>query len=1119
MADPMKRKKIYSPTVAVNTLNGRGAGHKAFRGPSIEPPAPKRPRSFYSDSRLVPPLPPHDDIAEVDRDASSLLGSQEGVSHDSRSVIFRGFGAMEESAKYNEGRSNRRRRRGSAESRRLPSIESGRDEIVDDFDELGEPRASTLWQRSKNQSSSAATSSTPRVVDSADTYILQPRHSRPSHGLQMSRINRKRPSHDSDNEDELNTSLNGFARKRNPPSVSQRADLARTRWANPKTPGLDAITISVPISSAVCTPNHRYVADLSSDGEGTAKREKNCYLRSQEGIPEQLCAFDENGIRLEEYSWLKITKKLAKLHHHPESNLLKVSQSLDPTAKIGAKMVLKLFEPAHAAQVVAWTKQVLRSADVREETCDKLIQTYDTTLGEVSRGITNSPKEASSVRNPGEGSKQDGSRIASVQEPPASPVVRKVRSQGRLKDLMQLSSQATPPRQATTPGKAPSLPQRSLRSGQSGGNAHVSPEPPTPAVHRWSEQHQGSLLMESCEWPLQFRRTTVDKDDIPRLDEGQCLNDNLIGFGLRYLFDEFSTRHPDLNKRVYLHNSFFYEKLKSGKGRSINYEGVKSWTSKVDLLAYDYIIVPVNECYHWWVAIICNPGRLDPDAPKARGNGDDASSTATERNQDVTDAIPPGLEMTDAVDKRSPHESPTEELSQLAIDSPREPANTKPDVGANDQHGEVLDLIADDVTVVGDLSPKTGKGAKHGKKHSGPPPRKISLENTKIITLDSLGASHSPAVTALKQYLIAEFADKRNKIITDVPAQLGMKAVNIPEQNNFCDCGVYLLGYIQEFVRNPDRFVHTLLRKEVPDWKFDPSQLRELWRETIFFVHKKQQSKKRGADESKLADAAHSSQAANGVPGKIPNEGAVARIRSRPGSVSARPSPSQSRVTSPKPEKDVAIETAISPTSQSRMEIVPDSDSEMAPHPASDPVREASPHHTSPNGKIQAPPDESHQEGSGDEVLLVQARDEVSRPVKKMKPSKRPEVRDILDEEPKFISKLPSSSPPPRQQSPDRVEELTPKAFYGNDKPKASRPSPTTTTATKLAPDPTRPPAVASSPISIPVKRYKKPTEPRGVILGPSPYFVVSDIPVVQKAELVRRAEHIDLTEDETMRS
>ncbi|KAK3685517.1 hypothetical protein B0T22DRAFT_465858 [Podospora appendiculata] len=1081
----------------------------------MEPPSSKRQRTFYSDSRL---LSQNDDIAEVDRDASSLLGSQEGVPHASRPVFFREFIDVEGSAKFKEGRSNRRRRRGSAESRRLPSIESGRDEIVDDFDELGEPRISTWRQRSKTQQSSAATSLAPQIVDSADTYILQTRPSRLSHGSQTSRINKKRPNHESDNEDELNTSLHGFARRSNPPSVSQRGDLSRTTWANPKTPILDTITISVPVLSAVCTPNHRYVADLSGGGGGGAERKSGCYLRSQEGTPEQLCAFDENGNRLEEYSWLKITKKLAKLHHHPESNLVKVSQSMDPTAKIGSKMVLKLFEPAHAAQVVAWAKEALRSAEVREETCDKLTQTYDTTLTEVSRGLANSPKEASSSRKLVEGSKQDGSRIDSVLIPPTSPVVRTVSSRGLLKDQMQLSSQATAPQHAPTPGKAQPLSQRSLRSGQSRGNVLVAPEAPAPAVHRWSEEHQGSSKMASWDGPLQFRRTTVDKDDIPRLDEGQCLNDNLIGFGLRYLFDEFASRHPDLNKRVYMHNSFFYEKLKSGKGRSINYEGVKSWTSKVDLLAYDYIIVPVNECYHWWVAIICNPGRLDPDATKARGNGDDTSSTATERNQDVTDAAPSDSELTDAVDKRFPHESPTTNLSQPAINSPREPANTKPGVGANDEHGEILDLVADDVTVVGDISPKPGKVAKQGRKHCGPPPRKYSVENTKIITLDSLGSSHSPAVTALKQYLVAEFADKRNKIITDAPAQLGMKAVNIPEQNNLCDCGVYLLGYIQEFVKNPDQFVHTLLRREVPDWKFDPSQLRELWRETIFCEHKKQQSKKRGAGESRLTATTQPAQAANGAHVKTPKERAEARNLAGAGSVSAGPSPSQSRITSPSPDKSVSVGTTISPTMHSPTEIAPGSDSELVPRPSVEAVREISPHHKSPNGKIHVSSDASHQEGSGDEVLLVQARDEVVRPVKKMKSMKRPEARNELDDEPKFISKLPSSSPPPHQQSPDRVEEVGPNDFYSNDKPKALRPSLTTTTTTGLASAPKRT-SLASSPISIPVKRAGRPAKPRQAILERSPYFVVSDIPVVQKAELVRRAEHIDLTEDEIMRS
>ncbi|KAL1841434.1 hypothetical protein VTJ49DRAFT_7049 [Mycothermus thermophilus] len=330
----------------------------------------------------------------------------------------------------------------------------------------------------------------------------------------------------------------------------------------------------------------------------------------------------------------------------------------------------------------------------------------------------------------------------------------------------------------------------------------LSLSPPPVAIHRWSEENPD--WARDWKMPLIFARTTVDKEDIPRLDEGQCLNDNLIGYGLRYLFDKLGSRHPDLHRRVYLHNSFFYEKLKAGRG-AINYDGVKNWTAKVDLLSYDYIVVPVNEHYHWWVAIICNPGRLDPDAKKDLDKSGSPESKA--------DGEPSDVEMTD--------------LPPNQLDPPRtNPAVDQVEIAKSD----IVDLVSGEKDGSAELSSSPKARRMRKPKASAKP---LNPKDPRIITLDSLGSTHPQAIGHLKKYLLAEFKHKRNKEITDTPQQLGMKAVNIPEQNNLCDCGIYLLGYIQEFVQDPDRFIDTLLRRERPEWRFNPSDLRNLWRETI----------------------------------------------------------------------------------------------------------------------------------------------------------------------------------------------------------------------------------------------------------------------------------------------
>jgi sentrin-specific protease 7 len=135
-----------------------------------------------------------------------------------------------------------------------------------------------------------------------------------------------------------------------------------------------------------------------------------------------------------------------------------------------------------------------------------------------------------------------------------------------------------------------------------------SPIPWTDLNPDWSKEWRSSIIYP----PTGENRARVDKQDVGRLNEGEFLNDNLIVFYLRWLQCQLEKGKPRTAKRIFFHkNSFFYSKLTSPeKGmRGLNYAAVERWT-KDDLLHYDYIIVPVNEHMHWYVAIICNAPKL-----------------------------------------------------------------------------------------------------------------------------------------------------------------------------------------------------------------------------------------------------------------------------------------------------------------------------------------------------------------------------------------------------------------------------------------------------------------------------------------------------------------------------
>ena len=329
----------------------------------------------------------------------------------------------------------------------------------------------------------------------------------------------------------------------------------------------------------------------------------------------------------------------------------------------------------------------------------------------------------------------------------------------------------------------------------------------------WKKQWHKSLVFPAAG----KNRTTVDADDIARLDDGEFLNDNLISFYIRYLHLKMEVENPELLSSVYFFNTFFFEKLRSTKGK-INYEGVKAWTAKLDLLSYKYIVVPVNENAHWYMAIICN-------APNALYG------------------IPEDDDVVEVEYSKGPE---------------------SPDV-------KDIQRVMSDVSIR-DVSPRLGANLSSPSAVSSPPPRTpkagadaaaphVDPRLPKIVTLDSLGSPHPATCKALKEYLIEEAKDKKGAELARIPN--GMTAKRIPEQDNFCDCGVYVLGYMEEFLKNPSETVRRLLQKEPMNWVIRPSILRNDVRDLLFKFQEEQQVRLEGEKRAKRQQLAQKKAAVN----------------------------------------------------------------------------------------------------------------------------------------------------------------------------------------------------------------------------------------------------------------
>ncbi|KAJ2868103.1 hypothetical protein GGH94_000371 [Coemansia aciculifera] len=412
----------------------------------------------------------------------------------------------------------------------------------------------------------------------------------------------------------------------------------------------------------------------------------------------------------------------------------------------------------------------------------------------------------------------------------------------------------------------------------------------------------------------------VGGSDIYRLRSGEFLNDTIIEFYMRYIGENLRTTDAKLYERCFFFNTFFFKKL-SQRSRAIACDGdedpmgvvysqLKKWTASVDLFGKDYIFVPINENIHWYLAIIANPRAMlsaKPEAPHSYPSRSDSgaaslgglvsqpaasltvdlpppsspltsllSSGPTPAN--LEDAFPSVLEDGNGDNDIEMGDSPDNEnmvnvsavLSQaksaLTPSTSELEADIKSDLNLG--NGDSTSLSGDKLPPqhVIDLSneamPLAGAAATDVLKAK---PKFVDPETTpSIIILDSLGNRHQPTFGLLRGYMQAEANYRHHH--TDVAEVMIGKYAKVPLQTNLCDCGVFLLQYIENFLKDPTMFMsHVLNSADMRAW-FDTGLMREkrgsMMRLAIRLANEHEQLQKSKAD-AKDSTKSEFQQAAN----------------------------------------------------------------------------------------------------------------------------------------------------------------------------------------------------------------------------------------------------------------
>ncbi|EXA49699.1 hypothetical protein FOVG_02745 [Fusarium oxysporum f. sp. pisi HDV247] len=523
-------------------------------------------------------------------------------------------------------------------------------------------------------------------------------------------------------------------------------------------------------------------------------------------------------------SWLQVLRSSVKgvKHNNTNSPIVLISRSARTSFSCG-KLALKFVSDADASFFIHWLHGL--PCLVQHET-DKLDATFHCAKKEADGYRTNSAK-ASGIFLPDDSHRANSARPQQHHRDPflgdpVSPGLPNSK-QKKLKDGMQSIFQPKEDVQIeplftddlfTGLARNQRLGTRHLTRRESPQSQHErTPKPWTACNPGWEKKWHRSLV-----WPPTGKnRATVDKDDIQRLDEGEFLNDNIISFYLRYLQDQLEKERPEVLKKVYIFSTFFFEKLRSSRGK-INYDGVKAWTARVELLSYEFIVVPVNENAHWYLAIIYNAPRLLQQEVKAETNIKKESSSP--QDAIIVEDNDPVLNLA---------ESPPTATKSSIVSMDVEVTRSTRSRAINDSNSSLLgDKHTPNIVTPGKTSKRQPTGGN----------QKFSLDDSKIITLDSLGSSHAPTCRCLKDYLLEEAKHKKGLEIASVPS--GMTARGIPMQDNFCDCGVYVLGYMENFLKDPDEAVRRLLHKEDTEWEINAPEIRAKVRDLLFECQEKQ---------------------------------------------------------------------------------------------------------------------------------------------------------------------------------------------------------------------------------------------------------------------------------------
>ncbi|KAL4129825.1 hypothetical protein PRIC2_005832 [Phytophthora ramorum] len=277
-------------------------------------------------------------------------------------------------------------------------------------------------------------------------------------------------------------------------------------------------------------------------------------------------------------------------------------------------------------------------------------------------------------------------------------------------------------------------------------------------------------------------RISVTLGDVDRLVPGEFLNDNIIDFYLRFLWRHLESWQQ---QQMYFFTSHFFTQLNGTNGThelatadpDERFARVARWTQKeTNLFDKRFLFIPINDSFHWSVAVFCNPGsaiikkhrkirRRRPVVPDAHCNDKNEVVDLVDGGGDNGERYSAAVENGDG----SPKE---EEVEEEEVPSCQEDRRANPPCL----------LFLDSLRC-------------HRKK-------KFTKMLRNYLECEWKARFASRAVVGMPTAVDKEGIEEEEVIVTTFDSEsIHLVEPNIPLQSNSSDCGVFLLMYAASIVR------------------------------------------------------------------------------------------------------------------------------------------------------------------------------------------------------------------------------------------------------------------------------------------------------------------------------